>query len=117
MTSMSQAVEFRSPPGGRLALGAAVAGLIPGFGYLVFFLGGILGAIDSVRLAADWLPAWAAPMAITGLIFSAIVGLSIGTTCHRRPGLRACAWLAVLLLAVDVPFMLVQLVAFFAYND
>jgi len=117
MTSMSHSVDFRSPPGCRFALGVAVVGLIPGFGYLVFCLCGILGAIDSVRLAADRLPAWVAPMVIAGLVFSAIGGLSSGTTCQRRPGLRACAWLAVLLMIVDVPLMLVQLVSFFAYHD
>jgi hypothetical protein len=117
MTSMSHSIDFRSPPDCRFTLGVAVVGLIPGFGYLAIFLCGILGALDSVRLVAERLPTWFAPMAIAGLIFSAIVGLSSGTTCHPRSGLRACAWLAVLLMAVDVPLMLVQLVSFFAYYD
>jgi hypothetical protein len=117
MTSLSHSFDLRSLPGCRFALGLAVVGLIPGFGYLAIFVCGILGALDSVRLAAERLPAWFAPMAIAGLIFSAMVGLSSGTNGDRRFGLRACAWLAVLLMVVDVPLMLVQLASLFAYYD
>ncbi len=92
-------------------------GLIPGLGYFAIFLGGILGAIDSVQLLAARLPAWFAPFVMGSLMFSAILGLSNGRTCPSRSGLRACALLAISLLVAGVPLLLAQLVSLFTYFD
>ena len=117
MTSVDHPIDTKPSPDYRIALGAAIVGLIPGFGYLTLFLCGLIGIIDWVWLLSDRLTVWFVPMAIGGLILSIIVGLSSGSMSHRPPGLRTCAWLAVLLMAVDLPLVLVQLVSLFAYYD
>lgn len=117
MTSVDHLIDPGSSPYYRIALGAAIVGLVPGFGYLALFLFGLLGVVDWVWLVSARLTAWFAPIAIGGLILSIIVGISSEGTSHRPSGLRGCVLFAMLLLVVDVPLMFVQLVSLFEYYD
>jgi hypothetical protein len=117
MTSINHEFDLSPWPDLCIPLSAAVVGLIPGLGYLALFLCGVLGVVDWVGLLADHFPAWVAPLVIGGLIFSTIVGATSGSEGRCRPGLRACRVVAILLLAVDVPIIVVQLITFFACID
>jgi hypothetical protein len=100
-----------------MALGAAIVGLIPGTAYLALFFCGVFEAVDWVGLLADRLTAWFAPIAIGGLTLSILAGLSSGAARTGQSEFRACAFLAVLLMVVDVSLMFVQLVCLFVYYD
>ena len=75
----------------------------------------MLGIIDSVRLL-EHLPAALAPVTIAGLVGSVVVGLSSEPALSRVAKIRAWTLLAVLLMVVDVPLILVQLVVMFAFD-
>ena len=101
-----------------LIVSLSVVELLPGIAYLFLFLFGILGRIDPVGLCWDVLPAWSAPLVIATLSSSAIGGVVGSTSGHSwSPWVCRCGAVAVVLLVVDVPLVLAQLVTMASYND
>ncbi len=117
MAIVNHSDDHRSSPDLCISLGAAVAGLIPGFSYLALFFCGVFGLVDWVGLLADRLTVWFAPISISGLMFTMMVGASSGSTGRYQSGIRACVVVSVLLVVLDVPLMLIQLVSLFEYFD